>query len=362
MRIFYASHDSGDPFGLKDSKTWYYNLYLPLVDIGHEVIRFNYDLTSYFKNLNNEVVLSKNRPILEKELLKQIKKVHSDKPITLFFSYFYSNYCSPEIIKEISKMGIVTMNWYCNASYQFDLIKEIAPAYDYCLVPEEFRLEDYKRVDANPIYCQEAANPQIYKPYNLPKKYDVTFVGQKYGNRPEYIQYLLNEGINVRVWGPGWKRRMSLKRALFEKSLDLKRILFGQPPIKGLQHISGEPLVNMELIKMFSMSRINLGFSSCGETYKTREPILQIRLRDFEIPMSGGFYMVEYMPELENFFEIDREIVCYHSKEDLYEKIRFYLSHPVECEKIRRAGYKRAVCDHTWQKRFKDIFNVLGLK
>ncbi len=364
MRIFYAANDSVNLFGLRDSNIWYYNLYMPLVDIGNEVIRFDYNLSPHFQNLDfsnpkHKTFIDENRPKLEQEFLKQIKKAHSEKPIDLFFSYFYSACCSPEVIKEISKMGIVTMNWYCNASYQFHLVEKIAPSYDYCLVPEKFRLDDYKKIGANPIYCQEAANPNVYKPYNLPKKYEVTFVGQKYGDRLEYIQYLLDGGINIRVWGPNWKKRMSWKRTLFEKSKNLNRSLLGQSPV--LQRISGDPLSDVELIKMFSRSKINLGFSSCGETHKTENRILQIRLRDFEVPMSGGFYIVEYMSELEEFFEIGKEIVCYHSKEDLLDKIKFYLSHPKEREIIRQASCKRAINDHTWQKRFKDVFDTIGL-
>jgi len=366
MRIFYAANDSAEATGLRGSRTWYYNLYLPLVDIGNEVIRFDYDLNPHFQNLDpsspkDKTFIDENRPKLEEELLKQIKRVHSKKPIALFFSYFYDACCSPEVIKEISRMGIVTMNWYCNASYQFHLVDKIAPAYDCCLVPEKFRLEDYKRIGANPIYCQEAANPDIYKPYNLPQIYDVTFVGQKYGDRPEYIQYLLTKGVKVRVWGVGWKRKPGLKGTLLRNVKGVRRALLNQPPIRDLQHISGEPLTDDELVKMFSRSKINLGFSSCGGTHKTENRMLQIRLRDFEAPMSGGFYMVEYMPELEEFFEIGKEIVCYHSKEELVDKIRFYLSHSEERERIRWAGYERALRDHTWQKRFEDVFKSIGL-
>ena len=84
-------------------------------------------------------------------------------------------------------------------------MKEIAPAYDFCLVPEKFRLDDYRRAGANPIYCQEAANPNVYKPHeDLPAEYDVTFVGQRYGNRPDYIKRLIKAGVDVRVWGPRW--------------------------------------------------------------------------------------------------------------------------------------------------------------
>ena len=76
-------------------------------------------------------------------------------------------------------------------------------------------------------------------------------------------------------------------------------------------------MTDLEMIKMFSRSKINLGFSSCGETHQDDERILQIRLRDFEVPMSGGFYMVEFMEELEEFYEIGKEVVCYTGPEDL---------------------------------------------
>ena len=366
MRIFYAASDSGDAVGLKGSKAWYYNLYLPLVDIGNEVIRFDYDLTPHFRNLDpskpkHKAFIDKNRPRLEEELLKQIRRAHLKKPINLFFSYFYSACCSPEVIKEISKMGILAVNWYCNASYQFHLVREIAPAYDYCLVPEKFKFDDYKKVGAHPIYLQEAANPNIYKPYNLPKKYEVTFIGQRYGDRAEYIQYLLDRGIDVRVWGPGWKRKVGLRGLLFEKMRDVKRTLLNQPRIKDLQQISKRPIVNIELVKMFSRSKINLGFSSCGETHRTEKRILQIRLRDFEIPMSGGFYMVEYMEELQEFFEIGKEIVCYTDPQDLADKIKYYLKHDSKREAIRKAGYERCQREHTWQKRFEMAFKEMGL-
>jgi spore maturation protein CgeB len=112
---------------------------------------------------------------------------------------------------------------------------------------------------------------------------------------------------------------------------------------------------------MYSRSKINLGFSTCGDTHQASERIMQIRLRDFEVPMSGGFYMVEYMEELEEFFEIGKEIVCYSGPEDLADKIKYYLRHDVEREAIRKAGYERCLRDHTWKQRFEKVFEQIGL-
>ena len=77
--------------------------------------------------------------------------------------------------------------------------------------------------------------------------------------------------------------------------------------------------------------------------------------------MSGGFYLTEYQAELEEFFQIDSEIACYRDKEELLEKIRFYLNRPDLRERIRFAGRQRCLNDHTWEKRFKAVFGQMGL-
>lgn len=391
MRIFYASDTT--PNSAFQSNLWRNNLYRPLVDLGHDVVEFRYDLRKTFQNLDpvdpiQRAFIKKNRPKVSRELLHQIKAAHAIKPVDLFFSYFYDACILPEAIDEIKAMGIKTVNWYCNGSYQLHLVSEIAPHYDWCLVPEKFRLKDYMAMGAQPIYSQEAANPNVYKPYDLPVEFDVTFVGQAYGDRPVYISYLLEQGIAVKVWGWGWHnfsteakapRRSSLpRRALLGTRLLMSksgRQVLRQYLSRKLQvnltdalhytslppSIMGGVLSDLEMIQMYSRSKINLGFSSCGNTYETRGRILQVRLRDFEVPTSGGFYMVEYMEELEEFFDIGKEIVCYTDKEDLADKIKYYLGHDDERERIRKAGHERCLRDHSWHKRFQMAFKEMGL-
>lgn len=389
MRIFYASDTSPNAFF--QSNLWRNNLYLPLLDLGHEVIEFDYDLRQTFQNTNSldpaqKAFTTTNRPKVSRELLRQVKAAHSVKPLDLFFSYFYDACVLPQTIEEIKALGIKTVNWYCDGAYLLHLVSEISPHYDWCLVPEKFRLDDYRAMHANPIYCQEAANPNIYQPYDLPVEYEVAFVGQAYGERPAYIRYLLDQGIAVRVWGRSWdsfatgKKVNPLARArfiagklttrygwqiLFERLNGLK---MGQTPggvssrrVSLPDDCIGGVLSDEEMVKLYSRTKINLGFSTVARTYETGQRLVQVRLRDFEVPMSGGFYMVEYMEELEEFFEIGKEIVCYKDAADLAVKIKYYLSHDAEREAIRQAGYQRCLRDHSWQKRFEQAFAAMGL-
>jgi hypothetical protein len=147
MRIFYAADQSPNPDFA--SKIWRANLHDSLVSLGHEVIEFQFDLTETFRHLDpsrpeHAGFIATNRPRLGAELLAQIRAAHSAKPVDLLFSYFYDACVEPSVLDEIRTLGIVTVNWFCNASYQIHLVREIAPHYDWCLVPERFRLEDYR--------------------------------------------------------------------------------------------------------------------------------------------------------------------------------------------------------------------------
>lgn len=407
MRIFYASGERPNQ-ALPGSQVWRNNLYRSLVALGHDVVEFDYELDPLLRHADvskpeNRTFVDEHRPAAEAALLTQLEAAHRHAPIDLFFSYFYSVCARPETIRQIRDMGIVTMNWYCNGSYQFDLVAELAPAYDFSLVPEEFRLDDYRRVGANPIYCQEAANPDVYHPMPIERDLDVVFVGARYGERPDYIRRLVDAGIAVRVFGPGWQRSarpdpagrtaVASGRAAFVRRMrrlttpDGWRRLLGRagiigppPPTVSTKHAPGKPepltvvspdrlppevcgpkLTDDEMVEMYSRAKISLGFSTVGHTHLDGQRIVQVRLRDFEAPMSGAFYMVQDMPELRQFYEIGREVITYQGPDDLVDKCRYYLEHDEERERIRRAGHARALRDHTWQRRFRDVFRGAGL-
>ena len=381
MRIFYASGKR--PNGaLKDSQVWYENLFLSLVDLGHDVVEFDFDLEPLVEAADgsvpaNAAYVEEHRPLAERELLHQLRAAHAEQPIDLFFSYFSSSCVTTNTIDEIRSMGIPTMNWYCNASYQLHLVADIAPAYDWCLVPEKYRIEDYRGLGANPVYFQEAANPRIYHPYDVKRDLGVTFVGARYADRPHHIKALVDAGIDVHAFGPGWLDPAGVRQV--ESLSDFGRLAINPTAWKRLgarayrrvfapervqpvlpQSVCGPMLSDEDMVAMYSRSDISLGFSTV-DSDPNGERIVQIRLRDFEAPMSGAFYLLEYQPEFEEFFEIGSEIVCYQGMDDLVGKCEYYLAHPKEREAIRIAGHERALRDHTWQKRFTVLFEEIGM-
>ena len=124
-------------------------------------------------------------------------------------------------------------------------------------------------------------------------------------------------------------------------------------------------MTDLELIKMYSRSKISLNFSEVVIQDNTNDKGIikrHLRLRDFEAPMSAAFYFTGYQEEIKEYYEIDKEIICYDTKEELVDKIKYYLKHQVEADKIKNAGYNRALKDHTWDNRFRELFRKIGLK
>lgn len=385
MRIFYAAGDSPNS-AIPESQIWRDNLFGALVDLGHDVVEFDFDLAPLIAAADltspvNAEFIDRERPAAVDALLTQVLAAHAEGPLDLFFSYFSSSCTTADAIRAISGMGVPTMNWYCNGSYQLHLVAEIAPAYNWCLVPEKFRMDNYRALGASPIYCQEAANPRLYHPYNFAREFDVAFVGARYADRPVFIESLLDAGIDAHAWGPGWcdpqhtrliEAPRDFVRVLGDRNLwrpaasRVYRGLVGYPlgveaPLRLPKSAVGAPLSDMEMVKMYSRSRISLGFSAVAGVLEDGQRITQVRLRDFEAPMSGAFYMIERSDEIAEFFEVGKEVVCYDDADDLTDKCRYYLTHEAEREAIRKAGHERAMRDHTWQRRLHEAFEEAGL-
>ena len=83
----------------------------------------------------------------------------------------------------------------------------------------------------------------------------------------------------------------------------------------------------------------------------------QIKTRNFEIPGCKTFLLTGYTKRVEDFYDIDKEIVCFKNTKELVDKIRYYLAHDGERERIAAAGYERTLRDHTYEKRFEEIFD-----
>ncbi len=107
--------------------------------------------------------------------------------------------------------------------------------------------------------------------------------------------------------------------------------------------------------QFFSECQINLGFGGVG--YSTE--LTTLKGRDFEVPGAGGVYLTTFNPDLADFFDIGREILCYHSVGDMIDLAHRVLRDDALRERIGSRAYARSMNEHRWLHRFQRILGLL---
>lgn len=101
-----------------------------------------------------------------------------------------------------------------------------------------------------------------------------------------------------------------------------------------------------EMPKVFYLSKINLNITS-------RSIESGIPQRVWDIMAAGGFCLTNYQPELEEYFEIGKELEVYHNLEELVEKTAYYLTHEEERVRVAINGYKKVREEHDIKLRLQ---------
>jgi spore maturation protein CgeB len=103
-------------------------------------------------------------------------------------------------------------------------------------------------------------------------------------------------------------------------------------PKKVKLHGPVDPYV--EAPKVYHLSKINLNITL--RSIETSTP-----MRVFEVMSVGGFMMSNYQQELADLFVVDKEIVLFESMDELKDKVKYYLTHETERQRIALAGYEK---------------------
>ena len=146
---------------------------------------------------------------------------------------------------------------------------------------------------------------------------DVGFIGTFEEDRAEKMFFLAKSGIEVRVWGNGWKRWVGKHSIL---------------------RIENQPIYGAEYVKSLCSTKINL----CFLRKSNRD--LQTD-RTMEIPACEAFMLAERTEEHERLFKDGKEAAYFNTSEpdELLEKVRYYLDHEQERQQIARCGRERCL-------------------
>src|SRR4051812_23789248 len=121
MRIFCAIRHSKNPRHYYGS-LWSSNFYPALTQLGHEIVESETDLlpASRFMHIAGDFTAGEKRVRsgIAERILAEVRREHSIRPVGLFLSYFYNAHFDPAGFDELRRLGIPSVNFYCNSVYQ----------------------------------------------------------------------------------------------------------------------------------------------------------------------------------------------------------------------------------------------------
>ena len=84
-------------------------------------------------------------------------------------------------------------------------------------------------------------------------------------------------------------------------------------------------------------------------------------MRSFEQPACGAFSLVTRTDALLEIFTEGENVECFDSVAEAREKIRYYLTHETERQKIAAAGYKLVIeGGHTYLDRARQLIEWMN--
>jgi spore maturation protein CgeB len=263
-------------------------------------------------------------------LNKKVKKNFTNIFIT---DVSVQQYLDKKTVAQINNKNIITIFINLDDDVKFSLKNSYgnyigpranASEVDLYLTSSKNSIKKYVSEGGRAVFMPEGANPYIFKPLKgVENKYDVVFIGQIYGVRRRLVKMLKSAGIKITVFGKGSAN--------------------GIPSFK-------------EMNKIWNKSKIVLGHGGIEYSWNTRN----LKGRDFEVISSGACYITTYHPELKEIFKEGEQILFYDDVAECINKIKILLENPNEIDKIKE-GARLVSHEHTWEKRFRDVFTELGL-
>jgi spore maturation protein CgeB len=112
------------------------------------------------------------------------------------------------------------------------------------------------------------------------------------------------------------------------------------------------PVTFMDYVPLYQRAKIGINVHNRGDC-----TVGGYRL--FDLPANGVMQISDGGPYLEQFFSVGEEIVSYRNAGDLVDKVRYYLAHDEEREKIALNGFKRVRMDYKIAKLLRKAGDLI---
>lgn len=218
----------------------------------------------------------------------------------------------------------VTVRWACDDSWRFEESSRFqARSFDLPVTTYPHIAGRYRRAGMREVFVSQwaCADDEVIEP-RLARACEcgAIFVGQATPFRRRMFSALEKRGLSVQTFGQGWP---------------------------------GGAVRGEDIGSLYNSARVCVNFSEgARRAGKDGRGAQQIKARVFEAAGAGTVVLTEYAPGLEEYFELDREVLVFRTIEELGEKLRDVLSNDTQRDKIAHRGFRRVQREHLYSTRF----------
>jgi len=311
-----------------------------IIHIVNELSHVSVKARDLFAKICNRLI----RQFQINDLNEQLDRITSAFRPNLILVY-KGAFVKPETVHGWKARGIPVIIFFPDVSFlaHGNLIPACIPLYDHIFSTKSFAADDIRRLfrrDKSSIsFIPHGFDPLIHRPV---RSVDDTFscaasfIGSYSAHKQHYLVSLKMKlpDLDLKIWGGTWSGKSSLKSSVQLIS------------IEGDQYALA---LNQSHVNIALLSELVEG-ASRGD---------QITSRTFHIPASGGFMLHQRTEEVLHYFDEGKEMACFESVDELVEKVQFYLNNPIERIRIRDQGYKRALAEHSLDRRVQLVMTIL---
>ncbi len=207
----------------------------------------------------------------------------------------------------------------------------------YDLVVSSFppTVEFFRRKGIPAVLHRLGFDPEVLRPQQREERaYPVTFVGSLsavHRSRIEWLEALCRAVPELKIWGPGIER--------LAPSSPLRRCHMGV-------------VWGNDMYDVLASSKITLNHHGDVDPYANN-------CRLFEATGAGAMLLTDWKANLQDMFDVGREVAAYRTVVDCAQTIRHYLTHEDDRRAMARAGQARTLRDHTYRIRMQELVEIV---
>jgi len=263
--------------------------------LGHRVTVVDYSLTLVEK-LRARLTKERDADAVVARLLAALERARPDLFVTL-----YGANVSDRVLAELRARRVTSANWWLNDPFQFERATKILPGYDFAFSNARLSVEAYAARGIRTVhFLPTACEPSVHRPVAAATQLcDVSFAGDWSAMREQLIAALVEQGIDVRIFGP-WRRKLAGDSALRAR----------------LEHGFFTP---QRMAEIFAACKATLNI----HTWRGRFDY-GLNPRVFEAAACGVPQLVDHKRELDELFDESERaaMLVYRSDEELLQQCR----------------------------------------